>query len=85
MNWSFEQFHLFPQFFPKGLFFNVLKRVYMEERVNSLTNNKILGVSKLKAFVDNKINVAQMMIPVFDRIENIVGKGGGHQKVRILW
>ena len=30
----FEQFHLFPQFFPKAFFFNVLKRVYMEERVN---------------------------------------------------
>ena len=30
----FEQFHLFPQCFPKAVFFNVLKRVYMEERVN---------------------------------------------------
>ena len=28
-----EQFHLFPQCFPKAFFFNVLKRVYKEERV----------------------------------------------------
>ena len=42
---------------------------------NSLPNDKILDVTKLKAFADNKINVAQMMIPVFDRVENIVGKG----------
>ena len=32
----FEQFHLFPQCFPKAFFFSVLKRVYMEERVKSL-------------------------------------------------
>ena len=30
----FEQFHLFPQCFPTFFFFNVLNRVYMEERVN---------------------------------------------------
>ena len=28
-----EQFHLFPQCFPKAVFFNVVKWVYMEERV----------------------------------------------------
>ena len=43
--------------------------------INSLPNNKILDVTKLKAFADNKINVAQVMISVFDRVENIVGKG----------
>ena len=31
----FEQFHLFSQCFPKAFFFNVLKRVYMEERVKN--------------------------------------------------
>ena len=30
----FEQFHLFPQGFPKAFFFNVLKWVHMEDRVN---------------------------------------------------
>ena len=42
--------------------------------VNSLRNDKILDVTKLKAFADDKINVAQMMISVFDRVENIVEK-----------
>ena len=37
-------------------------------------NDKILDVTKLKAFADDKINVAQMMFSVFDRLENIVGK-----------
>ena len=43
--------------------------------INSLPNNKILVVIKLKAFANDNINVAQMMISVFDREENIVGKG----------
>ena len=37
----FEQFHLFLQCFLKASFFSVLKWVYMEERVNSLANDKI--------------------------------------------
>ena len=41
--------------------------------INSLPSNKILHVTKLKAFADDKINIAQMMISVFDRVENIVG------------
>ena len=32
-------------------------------------------MTELKAFADDTINVAKMMIPVFDRVENIVGKG----------
>ena len=43
--------------------------------LNSLPYDKILDVTKLRAFAGNKINVAQMMIFVFDRVENIVGKG----------
>ena len=42
---------------------------------NSLPNDQILDLTKLKAFADDKINVAQMMISVFDWIENIVEKG----------
>ena len=42
--------------------------------INSLPNDKILDWSKLKAFADDKINVLKMMIFIFDRIENIVGK-----------
>ena len=36
---------------------------------------KILAWSKLKAFAVDKFTVAKMMISVFDRIENVVGKG----------
>ena len=32
-------------------------------------------MSKLKEFADDKINFAKMMNYVFDRAENIVGKG----------
>ena len=41
---------------------------------NSLPNDKILDWSKLKVFADNKIKVLKMMIFVFDRVENTVGK-----------
>ena len=41
----------------------------------TLPNDKILGVTKLKAFADDKINVSQLMNFACERIENIVGKG----------
>ena len=41
----------------------------------TLLNDKIFDMTKLKAFADDKVNVAKMMISVFDRLENIVGKG----------
>ena len=44
-------------------------------RFNSLPNNKILDWSKFKAFADDKIKFAKMIIFVFNTIENIVGKG----------
>ena len=43
--------------------------------LNSLPNNKILDSSKLKAFADDKINVAQKLKFAYARVENIVGKG----------
>ena len=42
---------------------------------NSLPNNKFLDRTKLKAFADDKLNVAEMMTSLFDRKENAVGKG----------
>ena len=42
---------------------------------NCLPNDKIFDATKLKAFADDKTNVAQIMISVSDRVENIVGKG----------
>ena len=42
---------------------------------NSLLNDQILDMTKLKAFAKDKLNVAQIMISVFDRVEDIVRKG----------
>ena len=41
---------------------------------NSLPNGQNLNWSKFKTFADYKINKPQMMINVFGRVENIVGK-----------
>ena len=43
--------------------------------LNSLRNDQTLDWSKLNAAADDKIKVLKMMIPDFDRVENIVGKG----------
>ena len=47
----------------------------MEGRVNPFPHDKILDQTELKAFADNKLNVAKTIISVFDKFENIVGKG----------
>ena len=42
--------------------------------------------SKLKAFADNNLNVAKMMISVCDKFENVVGKGenAGYQHLLLF-
>ena len=45
--------------------------MYMEERVNSLPNDKILALTKLNAFADYNFSVAQKVPFVFDKVENI--------------
>ena len=42
--------------------------------INPLPDDIILGLSKLKSFADDKLNVTQNIKVVFHRIENIVGK-----------
>ena len=42
--------------------------------INSLPNDKILDLSKLKVFADDKIIATQKLKFVLERIENIVGK-----------
>ena len=42
---------------------------------NPFPHNKILDQTKLKAFADDKLNITKMIISVFDRVENIAGKG----------
>ena len=54
-------------------FLNTVSLIFLE--LNPLPNGKILDWSKFKAFEDDKINVAEMMISVSDWVENIVGKG----------
>ena len=44
-------------------------------RINSLSNDKILDWSKLKAFADDKLDMAENLKYVLGRVENIVGKG----------
>ena len=43
--------------------------------LNSLRNDKILAMSKLKAIADDKLIEAKTMISLLDWVENIVGKG----------
>ena len=43
--------------------------------VNSLSNDKTIDWPNFKAFADDNLNVAIMANLVFDRVENIAGKG----------
>ena len=43
--------------------------------INPFPQYKILDQTNLEAFADDKLNVTKMLILVFDRVENIVGKG----------
>ena len=56
---------IFSVFFPTMFFYPI----------NPLPNNKILDMTKLKAFADDKLKVAKMTISLFDGVENAVGKG----------
>ena len=49
--------------------------MYIQARFNPFPLDKILDQTNLKAFADGKLNVTKMIISVFDRVENIVGKG----------
>ena len=44
-------------------------------RMNPLTDNQIIALSKFKAFADRKLNVTQSCKFVFHTIENIFGSG----------
>ena len=56
---------------------------------NSLLNDKILDMTKLKAFADDKLNVAETKISFFfffNRVENTVRKGenAGYQHFLLI-
>ena len=74
-NAGYQHFLLFPQYFQKASFSSSLKVGSVWYGVNPFPNDKILDQTKLKAFADDKLNVTKMIISVFDRVENIVGKG----------
>ena len=42
--------------------------------INNLPNDRILHLSKFKAYADDKINVVQKLKFVLEMVENIVGK-----------
>ena len=44
-------------------------------QLNPFPNYRILDMTKLEAFADDKLNVAKMMIYLFNWVENTVGKG----------
>ena len=60
---------------------------FEENNFNTFPNEKILDVSKLKAFADDKLSIARMMISLIDRIENTVGKGenAGYQHFSYIY
>ena len=43
--------------------------------MNFLPQNKVAHISNLKPFAKNKLDVAQVIEFVFERIENLVAKG----------
>ena len=49
---------------------------------NPLPNDNVWDVTQLKAFADDKLNLARMMNSLLEREENTVGKGenAGYQQ-----
>ena len=44
---------------------------FSRKNVNSLRNDKILALTRLKAFADNKFIDAKMVVPALSRIEKL--------------
>ena len=42
---------------------------------NPFPNDKVLDTTELKAFADDNLNIAKMMISLLDRVENTMDKG----------
>ena len=54
---------------------HIFKKRVLLQLINRFRNDKILDPTKLKAFADDNITVAEKMISLYDWLENIVGKG----------
>ena len=48
---------------------------YTVKKTRDPTGNKILDLSKLKAFADDKSNVTQNLKFIFAQVQNILGQG----------
>ena len=59
----------------KAIVCTVTQILYSYEVFNPFPNDKILDLTELKAFADNKLNVTKLMSSLYDRVENTVGKG----------
>ena len=55
--------------------FSACERIALPHDYNPLSNDKIVDLAKLKAFADDKFHVAEMIIFLSEKTENIVGKG----------
>ena len=55
--------------------YKVFFTLYLLLAINSLPNDRFLPWSKLKAFADDKLNLAEKLEFLLIRVENIVGKG----------
>ena len=55
--------------------------IFMFSFFNSLPNDQILDMTKLKAFADDKLNVGKVTISLLDRVENTEGnrENAGYQ------
>ena len=67
-----HQFSLFSTVFERLLFQDSKTQVLLD---NSLPNDKILALTKLRRFADDKFSVAKMIISGVDGVEKIVGEG----------
>ena len=70
-----SHFHLIQNYLLQTLSVWTSLKFVVLEMVNSLLNDKISDLYKLKAFADGKIHVTQRLKFVLGRVENIVGKG----------
>ena len=46
-----------------------------ENFINSSQKHKMLALTEMKAFADDKFSIAKMMVSVFGKVENTVRKG----------
>ena len=74
-SWGIKDIHCITVQYSLTLFL-VTMTVSTSLKFNSWPNDKILDVTKLKAFADDKLNIARVAISLFNRVKNTVGEKG---------